>query len=159
MNGPIVVLHSPSEHFATANATAGAYLIGAHVIALVPPGRPDLEAMLPAGTTAEVLAMPARSGRIRQGLATLRALRRLRPAMLCVLYPSPALRVVAALSGARERYWCGEDGRLRPLNGHIVSVLAGLAWQRIRGEWRYAWRWCVVHGTRVPTDRNGGTRE
>ena len=142
MTKRVVILYSQSDHFSRAVEAMQSALPDATLTALLPTGRDDLKNALP--ERVEVVETPA------QALAVIRQLRALDADALCVLYPSPRLRVLAALSGARVRACCGEDGKLRPLDGGLFSVLASLASQRLRGEVRYAWLWLFVRITRAP---------
>ena len=144
MSGRGVILYSQSDHFDKAVEAMRAMHPDATLTVLIPAGREDLT---PDG--AEAIELPDSGGALARGRAIIRQLRALDADVLCVLYPSPNLRVLAALSGAQTRYWCGEDGKLRPLDERLPGVLANLAWQRFRGEVRYAWRWLVVRLTRA----------
>jgi len=146
MSKRVLLLYSQSDHFPRAVEAMRAAHPDTTLTVLLPAGRDDLETGLPAGV--ESVALPAAGGMLGQVRGIVRAMRSMSADALCVLYPSPNLRILAAMSGARERCWCGEDGKLRPLDETIARVLAALAWQRLRGELRYAWLWVLVRCTR-----------
>ncbi len=135
----ICALYSHGPHYARALQHLRRTYPEAVVTALVPPGFPTepLE-----GIAHKRLDMPAEAVS-RRGLAALRALapvlRRGRYDLFVVMFDSFRLRVVASLSGARERRCFTADGRFIPLRLSLLRLLAGMAWRNARGRITY-WR-------------------
>ncbi|MBI2425944.1 MAG: hypothetical protein HYV27_24180 [Candidatus Hydrogenedentes bacterium] len=74
--------------------------------------------------------------------AALKTLRQLRAARLdefIVMFDSPRLQLLAALSGAPTRACHTVDGRQRPINFQVIRPLLRWATRRIRGQFTY-WR-------------------
>lgn len=139
-----VVLYSQSDHFRKALEAVRVAYADADLAALIPGGRDDLRA-----DGIACIPIPTAGNALRHAVAIVRTLRAHRPDTLCVLYPSPNLRILAAMSGARSRVWCGEDGKLRPLDESLPGVVLDLVRTRITGELRYAWLWLFVRLTRA----------
>ncbi len=66
---------------------------------------------------------------------------------LVVLVDARRQVCLAALSGSPVRECWGEDGRVRPLNGSALGILAGRALARWNARLRYAWLWIAVRAT------------
>jgi len=147
MSGRVVLLYSQSDHFLIAVEAMRAAHPDASLAVLLPSNRGDLKELLPEGV--EAVELPAAGSVFSQGRSVVQQLRAMNAGALCVLYKSPNLRLLAAMSGARSRCWCGEDGKLRALDESLAAVLAALTWQRLRGEAQYAWRWATIRLTRA----------
>jgi hypothetical protein len=111
----------------------------AEISAFVPSGYPeDFLADLADHVVHTGLA-PGNSGGLSGMLALLRTLRRERCGLFVVMFASPKLRLLAALSGARDRRVFPPGGRFSPIRFQPLRMLAGGICRRIRGRivwWR-----------------------
>ena len=151
--GRICALYSHGPHYARVLRHLRRAYPDAVITALVPPGFPNepLE-----GLAHKRLDLPAKAAR-RRGFAALRAIlpviRRGRYDLFVVMFDSFRLRLLAALSGARERRCFTADGRFIPLRLSLARLLAGTAWRNLRGRvtyWRIRW---IVHHCPVEKKR------
>lgn len=69
-----------------------------------------------------------------------------------VMFDSPKLRMLAALSGAEQRAWVPPRGRPVALPGSAAGVAARSLWRRVKGAAAYAGLWLAV---RVPAAKKG----
>lgn len=76
--------------------------------------------------------------------ALVRRIRRERFDTFVVMFDSPKLRLLAAMSGASTRWYCAPHGYMRRLKGGPVRVAARETWRRLKGCVLYAWLWVVV---------------
>lgn len=145
----IGIFYSYGPHFIRTVRSLRADSPEARITAFVP-------AEFPAGllggldvVLAPILGNPAERRSPGVLLSIVRAIRRQRLDVFVVLFDSPRLRLLAALSGARERQCCLVDGRTLPVRvtiaGNVFRTLGG----RLRGQFRYARIWLSVHLTRV----------
>ena len=123
------------------------------VTALVPPGYPEA----PLREHADQVVYTERK---QYGLRDWRALRRLRKQVraqgcdvFVVMFDSSKLRVLAALSGARQRYCYTADGRFFPMRLAFVRPALRLLYNNIRGRMTYAYVRYVVYHRPVKSDR------
>lgn len=150
----ICALYSHGPHYARVLRHLRQAYPEAVVTALVPPGFPNepLE-----GLAHKRLDMPD-AAVDRRGLRALRALlpvvRRGRYGLFVVMFDSFRLRLLAALSGARERRCFTADGRFIRLRLSLVRLLADALWRNLRGRVTY-WRIrYIVHHRPVETKRD-----
>jgi len=136
----IGLFYSLGPHFVRALRQVRAAHPHARITAIVPPGFP--KAMLEHADN--VLTVPPPPHGLRNAAALVRVLREQRFDRLVVLFDSPRLRVLARLSGARERWCCGPDGRHAALEGGILgNLLRGLG-RKIRGHLTWARIWLEI---------------
>lgn len=95
-----------------------------------------------------------RTGYSLQDLGALRSLlRQIRGARydtFVILFDSPRLRILAALSGARQCAHCTFDGRLARIGPSVAGTLCDVAARNVWGRLVYALVWLVVWCLRVP---------
>ncbi len=96
-----------------------------------------------------LLPNPSQKRSLKHVATILRAIRGMRPDVFIVLFDSPKLRTLAALSGAGERLCYHPDGRITPMRWSFAGFLARSFMQAFRGRLRYTYIWCHVHFTRV----------
>ena len=108
---------------------------GAEITAMVPPGYPReaLEGLADTIMEVEKPAGPANA------MGVLRRIRAGRYDSLAVMFDSPKLRVLAALSGVPERVCHSIDRRQYPLRRAIIGPLLTALWRNVRGHILY-WR-------------------
>jgi len=68
-----------------------------------------------------------------------------------VMFDSPRLRILSALSGARQRLFCRMDGEFAPLHSSVPGVMADVLVRSIRGRAAYAYIWLIVRLLHVST--------
>lgn len=101
----------------------------------------------------EVLEQPhatysIRSPRQLRDLAA--TLRNARLDLFIVMYPSPRLRLVAGLSGARRGECWTYENQIIPLPTAIPTAMASLLWRLMLGRIRYYRCWLTTYVRRVP---------
>ena len=141
----MAVFYSAGAHFTRALETLRAQEPGAHITAIVPRGHPAADAARGLVDRVEITECPAYSP--RDWAACFRLVRGIRAARydgFAVLYDSPQLRMLAALSGARARAWLTASGERFPLAGGVTAVSFSLAFCRLRGLLAYAGMWLAV---------------
>ncbi len=84
----------------------------------------------------------------------LRVIRKARYDRIAIMFDSPKLRLLAALSGAPERWCYSVEGRRFPLKRAIVATLFGTLWRHLRGRLRYGRIRCVVKHCPVKRGRD-----
>jgi hypothetical protein len=125
---------------------------GAHVCAIVP-------AEYPVSRDESSLADEViRIERSRYSWRDIRPLRRLmrqiRAARLdafVILFDSPRLRILAALSGAKRCAYCTMDRRLVEVRPSVAATLANVVIRTIWGRLVYTGIWLAVHLLHVPS--------
>ncbi|NIA13208.1 MAG: hypothetical protein GWP08_03945 [Nitrospiraceae bacterium] len=70
-----------------------------------------------------------------------------------ILFDSPRLRILSALSRARQCAHIALDGRLVSIRPSIAGTIADIVLRHIRGRMLYAWIWIIVHTRRVGRSR------
>ena len=68
-----------------------------------------------------------------------------------VMFDSPRLRILSALSGARQHLYCRMDGEFVPLRSSIPGTLLDVLVRAIRGRATYAYIWLIVRLLHVST--------
>ena len=146
MDGPkrIGLFYSLGPHFGRALRQVRAAHPHARITALVPPGFP--KAMLEHAD--DCLTVPPPPHGLRNAAALARVLREQRFDRLVVLFDSPRLRVLARLSGARERWCCGPDGRHAALEGGVLGALLRGLGRKVRGHLTWARIWLEIRLSR-----------
>jgi hypothetical protein len=88
----------------------------------------------------------------RNWRACLRLVRQIRSGdhdVFIILFNSAQLRILANLSGARQRTWCRVDGRVEVLRGGLLWALADPVLRMLWGRIAYAMIWILIHGLRT----------
>ena len=137
----IAVLYSRGPHFIRALQVLRKVHSGATLTAIVPAEYDDKEAL--EGLADAVVTTS--SGAVE----VLRTIRNGRYDVFVVLFASPKLRLLASLSGARERMCCEPDGHRSPLVESPFGVVAAIGLARLRGHLTYARLWIIVRILRV----------
>lgn len=136
----VCALYSAGAHYPLVLRRLREAYPDAEITALVPPEYPVPEEGLPGADRVERLA-----GRgLRDAAAALRQVRGGAFDVFAVMFDSPRLRMLAALSGARERAWCTPGGRLVPLTGSAPRVALGEAARLMRGHVVFGALWALV---------------
>ncbi len=139
------VFYSAAGPLRKALAAVRAHAPAATLTVLAPPSLPlDSPELQEAD---DVQALELKHYGPRNPVAALRLIWRLRRARydgFAVLFASPQLRVLAALSGARARYVCRGDGGLAPLPAGPFRAVAGELLRALRGRIRYCRVWLSV---------------
>lgn len=118
---------------------------GAHITAVVPPAFPAEAAL---GIANQVIKMQHAQWSLRQHKSLRKLVRVLREGkhdLFVVMFDSPKLRVLAALSGARARYCYTIDGRFVRLPRAVGGQLLGTLARNIKGRLLYAYLHYVVY--------------
>lgn len=146
----ICVFQSKGRSFAEALRRVREQRPGARICAMAPAGYPvGPEELANADEVIETEReqySPRDFAALRQ---LVRQLRRTRFDAFIVLFDSPKLRALAALTRARSCYHLTLDGRLRPIAPSLPGVAWDVAYRNTRGRLTYAWIWLVVRCTRV----------
>lgn len=100
-------------------------------------------------TAARVLPNPGAGRSVSMLFSIVRAIRAQRLDLFVVLFNSPRLRLLSALSNARECQCRLVDGRSVPVRFTLAGGLAHTLFRRLRGNIRYARIWIEVHTTRI----------
>lgn len=155
----IGLLYSYGPHFKKVALSLRARYPSSHITALLPPGYPEaairdiVDGLRFCAPTPGARRSPAQAWRL------LKVLRLERYDMLVVIYDSPKLQAVAALSGAHQCYCFGLDNRSYPLRLNLCGAIFSGIVRAVRGRIRYAYIWLQVYcrpvKTRMPGD-NGG---
>lgn len=143
----ICALYSRGPHYLRLLRYLRAQYPAAHITALVPASFPGDAARAYAqeivrcedGPRSGLGALHSLSGQIRRG----------RYDLFVVMFDSPKLRVLAALSGARQRACYAINGRFFPVRLALFSQLAGTLVRRIKGRILYARIHYIVHNKPV----------
>ncbi len=141
----MAVFYSAGAHFTRALEALRAQDPGAHITAIVPRGHPAADAARGVADRVEITECPVYSP--RDWAACFRLVRGMRAARydgFFVLYDSPRLKMLAALSGARARAFLTASGECFPLAGGVASVSFLLALCRLWGFFAYAGMWLAV---------------
>jgi len=75
-----------------------------------------------------------------------------------ITFDSPKLRILAALSKVPGTALVTMDGRVVPIRPAIAATLAGVVVRNAWGRLVYAAIWLAVHGLRVSSTPDSGTR-
>jgi hypothetical protein len=138
----VAVFYSRGPHFARAIRAVQRDFPETEVLALMPPSAAATDhASIPEG----IATVAAPQG----AFAVLRFLRAEKFDGLVVMFPSPRLRLLAALSKARQRWVCGPDGRVLHLEESASAVLRERILSRISGTLLFLRLWFAVRGKRV----------
>lgn len=70
-----------------------------------------------------------------------------------VMFDSPRLRILSALTGVAERYCYQADGRYTPVRLSLTRAIANTVWRNLRGRLTYARIWLIVHFRHVERGR------
>jgi len=145
----IVAFYSRGPHYMRLLRHLRAVHPGARITAMIPPSFPG-ETI--AGLADEVWTTPAPPHGLRNPGALAGLIRQIRAvhcARFVVMFDSPRLRMVALLSGARERWCFGPDGRYAVIETAPLRRMADGLRGRLRGWATWLRIWIVVHTTRV----------
>ena len=145
----ICALYSHGPHYRRLLRFLHQRYADAHITALVPPDYPaehvadDADAVLQADT-------PRRDLR---GLGhLLRQIRRGKFDVFVVMFDSPRLRILSALTGVPRRYCYSVDGRYERVRLSLLRAAADAVYRNVRGRLTYAYvHWVVYHR---PVKRN-----
>lgn len=118
----------------------------AHVTALIPPDYPERHIEQEADAV-------ERTSHTREGMGTPRAflglmgqIRRGNYDRFVVMFNSPRLRVLAAMTGVPERRYYDVNGRYQKIRIGLVTTLASALWRNLRGRVTHAYiRWVIKH--------------
>jgi hypothetical protein len=78
---------------------------------------------------------------LRGSYAALRNIRQAQCTQIVVMFDSPRLNLLSALSGTRDRHCFTVDGRFYRLNKNPLSLLLTALWQRSQGQWNFIRAW------------------
>jgi len=73
-----------------------------------------------------------------------------------ITFDSTRLRILAALSGAKQCAWCSLDGQIVRIRPTVVGALASAGARNVGGRLVYAWLWAYVRLAKV---KPGGASE
>ncbi|MCF6286753.1 MAG: hypothetical protein L3K26_16395 [Candidatus Hydrogenedentes bacterium] len=95
----------------------------------------------------ETVRLPDRkaSRDLRGGYFALRSIRQAQCTQIVVMFDSPRLNLLSALSGTRDRHCFTVDGRFYRLNKKTAVLVASTTLRRLRGQWNFL---CAWWGTR-----------
>jgi ADP-heptose:LPS heptosyltransferase len=123
---------------------------GAVITAMTPPGYPR-DALTGLADrlveTAQRRYSPKQPGTLR---ALLRQIQAGRYDLFVVMFDSPRLRLLSALTGVRKRYCYTADGRYYRLTLSVASLLVKTIYRNIRGRITYARIRYIVYHHPVP---------
>lgn len=141
----IGLFYSLGPHFLRTLGRLKADYPGAAVTVMIPPGYPlsDKERDL-VDTFVETELTHYSPKNAGPCLRLLRQIRGERYDLFVVMFESPQLRTLSALSGARQRACCLPGGHLVPLNSSLLRVLADECMRRIWGRIAYAGIWLAI---------------
>lgn len=145
----IVLFYSYGPHFLRTARALRADYVNSRITAIIPGDFPQQLLKDLAIHGLPLLPNPSQTRSLRNAAATIKRLRNLCPDILVVLFDSPKLRLLAALSTAKERYCYHVDGRVTPVKRTFTIALAHTLAHRVYGRIRYIRIWCHVHFTRV----------
>jgi len=143
----ICAFYSRGPHFARMLRKLRERWPNATIVALVPPTF-RVEMLPKEADEAEITTTGKRGA--RAVTAVCRQIQAGNYDVLVVMFDSPRLRLLAALSGVQKRYCCTVDGRLFHIRLAPFSLLFGTLWRRLRGEFTYRCVRYVVRHRRVP---------
>lgn len=125
----------------------------AHITALVPPAYPRefLEGQV------DDIVVTAQSQYSSRDTAAIRQLLRLIRGggydLFVVMFDSPRLRILSALTGIGQRYCYQADGRYTPARLSLLQAAGDALWRNLRGRLTYARIWLIVHFRHVEHGR------
>ncbi len=141
----IGVFYSLGPHFLRTLSRLKADYPAASLTAMIPPGYPlsdDERALADAFVETELPHYSPRN--VGPCLRLLRQIRAERYDLFAVMFESPQLRALSALSGAHRRACCLPRGHLAALNSSLPAVLADECTRRIWGRIAYAAMWLAI---------------
>ncbi len=148
----ICVFHSKGRSFADALKYVRERRPEARICAMAPSGYPvgpeELASADEVIETEREQYSPRDFAALRQ---LVRQLRRTRFDCFVILFDSPKLRALAALSCAQSCTHLTLDGRLRPITPSLPGVAWDVLYRNIRGRLTYAWIWIMIRCTRIGT--------
>ncbi len=155
-NQNIGLFYSYGPHFLrTARALRKDYG-KAHITAFVPRGFPaellssmDIQCV-------PILPKPSEKRSIRDVATIVKTIRSARPEIFVVLFDSPKLRALAALSTAKTKYCYHVDNRISTVRWGLSGNLLQTFGRGIRGRIRFARIWCHVYFTRINRGNSKG---
>lgn len=146
----ICAFYSPGHDFARVLERLHRAHPEAHVTAVVPAGytvagplRDWADAVVETELERYTLGHPRALARL------VSTIRRGRYDLFAVMFASPKLRVLAALSGAERNVWCTPDGSHVPLGASVAGALAGELARVLRGRLTYMGLWCAIRMRRT----------
>lgn len=125
----------------------------AHITALVPPNYPR---DFLAGEADEIVTTAQTRYASRDIAAVRQLLRLIRGGgydLFVIMFDSPRLRVLSALTGVAGRYCFQTDGRYTPVRLSLTRAVADALWRNARGRLTYVRIWLVVHFRHVERGR------
>lgn len=125
----------------------------ASIIALVPPSYPQ---DFLTGEADEIVTTAQTQYASRDIAAVRHLLRLIRGGgydLFVVMFDSPRLRVLSALTGIDERYCYLADGRYTPVRLSLMRAAADVLWRNVRGRIMYARIWLNVRFRHVERGR------
>lgn len=150
----IGLLYSYGPHFVkTARALRERYP-EADIVAFVPESFPVSLLEDVSISCRSLLADNAHRRAVKKIVALVRAIRRERLDIFVVLFNSPRLQLLSAISGSKERRCRLVDGREFEVHLTLLSSLVHTLVSSVVGRWRYARIWLNVHCTRVYPQKN-----
>ena len=148
----ICAYYSHGPHFTRMLKALRAAHPDAEITAMVPPGYPHA----PLAGLADAVVEVAKPATVSGALGVLRRIRAGRYDCLAMMFDSPKLRLLAALSGVPRRVCHSVDRRQFPLKRAIIAPLMGALWRNLRGRILYRRiRYIVDH---YPVERDGSDR-
>jgi ADP-heptose:LPS heptosyltransferase len=138
----ICALYSHGPHFVRLLRHLRAEYPDTQLVAFVPP---DYPAAVIKQWADRVERIPGGKRGMTAFKEVLRQVRAERCDLLVVMFDSPKLRVLAAASGVRNRYYYAADGRYAPLRKGLLSSLLHGLWRQCVGRVRYAYIRHVVY--------------
>lgn len=95
------------------------------------------------GLVDETLRLPEAKEKhsLRRSWAALRSIRQAACSHMVVMFDSPRLNLLSALSGARYRHCFSVDGRFYRLDRKPVPLVVDAALRRLQGQWNFLCAW------------------
>lgn len=158
-HGPRIGLYySVGPHFARARARLREMDPGARITVLIPAGYPvSDEIRMLAGDIVETELAHYSPRDLGACIRLVRQIRTARYARFAVMFDSPQLRILAALSGAPERVCIVASGRCVPLRSSLTRTVVNLALRNLWGRIAYAGIWLAIH--LLPVKRRAGSNQ
>ncbi len=141
----ICVFYSESNHFVRAVRALRAAEPDSELVVMAPPEyklpeelQNDVDSFIKSDVSAYSLKNPGAC------LSLVRQIRSEHYDQFAVMFDSTRLRILASLSGAKQRKWCRVDGRIARLHGSLPRVLACVCAKRIWGTLVYSLMYIAV---------------